>query len=1354
LNVTEGRPEPLGVTPDASGANVAVVSERAETIAICLFDEADHERATLTLPGRTGDVFHGHVEGLRPGMRYGLRAWGPWEPARGSRFNPAKLLVDPYATALDRPFISHPSLVDGDRARPEDTASLVPKGIVAEPAGSAPARPPFDWDHQVIYELHVRGFTRLHPAVPEPIRGTFAALGHPAIINHLKRLGVTTIELMPCAAWTDDRHLPALGLGNYWGYNPVALLVPDPRLAPGGWPEVRAAVSALQQAGFSVIVDIVLNHTGEGDELGPTLSLRGLDNALYYRLLPEDPSRFVNDAGTGNILALDRPQVVRLAMTAFRTWLEHSGIDGFRLDLATVLGRRDHGFDPAAPLLTAMQQDPLLASRVLIAEPWDIGYGGYQLGSFPAGWGEWNDRFRNTVRRFWRGDAGMLGELATRLAGSADIFAGRHRPLTRSINYVTAHDGFTLADLVSYEKKHNEANREHNRDGSDDNLSWNNGAEGETNDPAIIAARKRDMRALLATLLMARGTPMLPMGDEGGRTQHGNNNPYTQDNEISWLDWSALDDGQIDFTARLIALRRDCAALRGGRPLAGAPLDDSLIPDVTWHLADGSIPSPVDWQDGGHRTLMAVFYAQGCRAAVVLHAGREPTEIVPPPPRQSWRWCCALDSANPERGEPISGRLNAAPRSVLILVEQPAPASGIGRALPPDALDQLARAAGIAEYWWSVDGEQTFVSDETKRALLAAMRLPAGTPGELSDSLARIATRNAAPLPASFVAVEDEPVEIPVGFAARGRWLRLEYEDGQTVTIPVSHDTDRRTLLPAMPPGRHRVCLDGTPDAVCHLTIAPRCCYLPPELAAGHRRFGIATHLYTLRRPGDQGIGDFTSMAQFAQEAAEYGASVLGLNPLHALFPGDRGRASPYHPSDRRFLDPIYLDVAGLPGADAVPPDGFTVDYPAVWAAKRRALSSAFRSGGAEEPAFQAFLDAGGTALRNFARFEAIAEAQGSPHWQTWPEQLRHPGSAAVQHFAEGHTEAVRFSAWLQFQCERQLGAAAAASRLPLGLYRDLAVGSAPDGAEAWSRQDVLLTGVSVGAPPDPFSQEGQVWSLPPPDPLAMTEEGYAGFVELLAANMRHAGALRIDHVLGLRRLFLVPDGARAREGAYLSYPFEDLVGQLTLESQRARCLVVGEDLGTVPEGFSARTQAAGVLSYKVLWFQRSREGFEPPARWPTKAAACVSTHDLPTLAGWWEAADIAEQQSIGLMDPAAADKARKERQSDKRQLLDLLRAEELLTGEPDLDAPLPPEIAGAVHAMVATTPSLLALIQADDLAGETQAVNLPGTDRERPNWRRRLHLNVDALCRSPVAVAIRAAMERDPRAAERLPRS
>lgn len=1374
--VSTGSPEPLGVTADARGVNVAVFSAHATRIEFCLFDPAgDKEIARLALPARTGDVFHAHISGVPAGARYGLRAAGPWAPQEGHRFNPAKLLVDPYASRLDRPFTLDVALFDaranGAERDETDSAFALPKAIVmpAEAPLTMAARPPFRWDAQVLYELHVRGFTMRHEAIPPELRGTFAALAQPAALDHLVRLGVTTVELMPAMAWIDERHLPPLGLTNYWGYNPVLFGAPDPRLAPGGFDEIARTIAALHAAGIAVVLDVVLNHSGESDALGPTLSLRGLDNATYYRHAADDPSRLVNDAGTGNTLALERAPVLRLAMDALRRWAA-CGLDGFRFDLAATLGRRPEGFDPEAPFLAAMQQDPALRDLALIAEPWDIGPGGYQVGRFPPGWGEWNDRFRDTARHFWRGDGGVVGELATRLAGSSDIFAGRNRPLSRGINFVTAHDGFTLADLVAFAGKRNEANGEHNRDGTDNNVSWNHGVEGWTDDPAINAARRGDVRALLATLLVARGTPMLTMGDECGRSQAGNNNAYAQDNELTWLDWSKTDAELAAFTARLVKLRLAHRALRGQAPLTGRPPDGSGLADVDWRDPSGGT---VRWSDGATRALVVVFYAPEAdgeaadRVAVALNASDAAQAVILPEPRDGFVWRVAADTAQPAReaGDRLDETVEVAPRAVLILTED-ALATAPRRAAAPDRLEKLSAAAGIDAQWFAADGKAQQVGDDTKRALLAALGLPAGTHGEVNDSLARLSAKHFdRDIPfAAVLRQGTAPLLTLAGEAAQASRrldLTLFLEDGQEIDLPVRpEDGTRRSVerpdgrqavlralaLPELPPGRHVLRL-GKDE--CRLTVAPPACYLPPGLDGGGRLFGIGTHLYTLRRgEADQGIGDFTALGELGVRAAQAGARTVGLNPLHALFPDERERASPYSPSDRRFLDPIYIDVAAL-GADLAGFAGVSaaeaVDYSGVWAAKEAALKVAFAAfERAPDADFDRFVAEGDAALARFALFQAIAGAYPGTHWRDWPDGLSEAGSAAVEAFGRAHGEAFRFALWQQWVADRQLAGAAERARaagLSLGLYRDLAVGTAPDGAEAWSEADMLMPGVTIGAPPDPLGPEGQNWCLPPFDPLALQRDGYHRYAGLVRANMRHAGALRIDHVMGLRRLFLIPEGARGSEGAYLAMPFEALAAQVALESARAQCLVVGEDLGTVPFGMRDQLNDERMLSYRVLWFEQKAGVFTPPQDYPALAAACVSTHDLPTLAGWWEGVDLKERHALGLVDADAYAAGLLERATEREQLCEALLQEELITALPAAEAPLDDALLAAIHAFVSRTHAGLALAQLDDLAGETVAVNLPGTDRERPNWRRRLSLPLDAVMDSPRAKAALAAM-------------
>ena len=1371
--MSEGSPEPLGVSLTADGINVAVYSAHATGVELCLFDAAGAvETARILLPGRTGPVFHGYIAGVRAGARYGLRAHGRFAPAEGRRFNPNKLLVDPYALSLDRPFRLAPAMFGYPPGEAEgadgfdetDSAAVMPKAIVTEPsAAPAPVRPAIPWGETVIYELHVRGFTRAHPDIPESIRGTFAGLAHPAAIDHLRRLGVTTLELLPAAAWIDERHLGPLGLTNYWGYNPVCWLAPDPRLAPGGWAEVRAATDALAEAGIECVQDVVFNHTGEGDALGPTLSLRGLDNAGYYRLRPDDAALYVDDAGTGNTLALDRGPGLRLAMDALRAWRRLGGMAGFRFDLATVMGRRAEGFDPDAPLLAAIAQDPELRDLKLIAEPWDIGPGGYQLGRFPPAWGEWNDRFRDVARGFWRGDAVSPGALARRLAGSQDLLP--HRRPSRSVNFIVAHDGLTLADLTAYAAKHNLANGEAGRDGTDDNRSWNNGVEGPSADPAVRAARLGDQRALLASLVLARGTPMLAMGAELGHSQGGNNNAYAQDNAVSWLDWAAADPGLLAFTARLIAIRRDHPALRADRFLTGAPAEGQVYADVDWRKADGTALEPADWDDPQGETLvMALAEPDGARldrAVVAIHRGPDAAQIVLPEARDGFAWSLLADSADPAREGPVDAdRLAAAPRSVLVLAETAAP-RGPARGVDPQTLGRLAQAAGVALDWWSLDGARHPVSPDTQRALLAAMRLPAETSQQALQSLGQLAeAHDHRPLPFARVERAGQPIELALRFEAGApapaTWLTLTGEDGQVLRLRASDRAGAestaigrdgrivrslRVALPSLTAGRYQLTREDRPDAACRLTIAPPACFEPPALADGRRRFGLSAQLYSVVRRGDQGIGDFTTLGQLGVGAAAEGAAVLAINPLHALFNDQRERASPYYPSDRRFLDPIYLDLDRVPASGArtaaTSPSGAGIDYPAVWALKAAALEAAFAEAG-DPPGLTEFITAGGESLARFAAFQAIAETRPGEPWRGWPQALRDPAGAGVAAFAATHPARVRFHQYLQWLCDQQFAAAAAAAKgLDIGVCRDLAVGAAPDGAEAWASAALAADGVSIGAPPDQFSTDGQVWGLPPLDPLRLEADGYAHMAGLFAANMRHAGALRVDHVLGLARQFWVPQGASGADGAYVGFPLNDLLGQLALESHRARCLVIGEDLGTVPAGLRDALAGEAVLSYRVLPFETDAGVFRPAAAYPSLALACVSTHDLPPFAGWWDGVDIAERRTLGLGTATETEQAAAERLADKAALLRALAQAELI--DADLDAARTPaaQVIWAVHAFIAATPCRLAVAQVEDLAGERVAVNLPGTDRQRPNWRRRLAAPLDAVLADPAARAI-----------------
>ncbi|MBZ5759126.1 MULTISPECIES: glycogen debranching protein GlgX [Rhizobium] len=646
-----------GVVLTTDGAEFAVWSSRATLLELCIYDMAGAETARLPM-ARDGDVHRIAVPGLREGARYGYRAHGPYDPDNGLWFDPAKLLADPYARIFDRPFVYDSRLgIFG-----EDTAALMPKAVVTADIAARREAPRFA-PGGLIYEVAVKPFTILNTDVPEGRRGTVGALAHPAVIRHLKRIGVDAIELMPITAWIDERHLPPLGLTNGWGYNPVSFMALDPRLVPGGMTELRDTVAALHAEGIAVILDLVFNHTGESDREGSTLSLRGLDNLSFYRHVEGRPGELVNDTGTGNTVACDHPYIRQLIIDSLRHFVLQAGIDGFRFDLAPIIGRTAEGFQPHGETLSAMLADDVLADRVMIAEPWDIGPGGYQLGNFPAPFLEWNDRARDDTRRYWRGDQGMTGDLATLLAGSAPSFERDGRKQTRSVSFLAAHDGFTLMDLVSNTQKHNEANGENNRDGHSDNLSWNNGVEGETDDSEIITRRRTDVMAMLSTLFATRGSIMLTSGDEAGRSQRGNNNAYCQDNAITWVDWAAFDEELVSHTAFLADVRK--------RFVIFSQTDFLTDDDVAWLSLSAASMTVEQWQTPDLSTLTMVLNTvdrldrKPARLAVVINRTHaEQTFTLPVSGDHPWRLLSAGSEAE------VAGHISVPSRIVRFLVQR------------------------------------------------------------------------------------------------------------------------------------------------------------------------------------------------------------------------------------------------------------------------------------------------------------------------------------------------------------------------------------------------------------------------------------------------------------------------------------------------------------------------------------------------------------------------------------------------------------------------------------------------------------------------------------------------------------
>ncbi|GAB4079738.1 glycogen debranching protein GlgX [Modestobacter muralis] len=698
--VWPGSAYPLGATYDGTGTNFAIFSEVAEKVELCLFDEQGNEER-VRLPEMDAYVWHAFLPGIQPGQRYGFRVHGPHDPAQGQRCNPNKLLLDPYAKAIDGQIDWDESVFgyhfeDGSQ-NDDDSAAHMPKSVVVNPffdwGVDRPPRTPYN--KTVIYEAHVKGLTMTHPRVPEDLRGTYAGVAHPAIIEHLTDLGITAIELMPVHQFVQDDTLLQKGLRNYWGYNTIGFFAPHNEYAQATdgqqVQEFKGMVRALHEAGIEVILDVVYNHTAEGNHMGPTLSFRGIDNQAYYRLVEDDKQYYMDTTGTGNSLNVATPQSLQLIMDSLRYWVTEMHVDGFRFDLASSLARQFHEVDRLSAFFDLVHQDPIVSQVKLIAEPWDIGDGGYQVGNFPALWTEWNGKYRDTVRDFWRGEDATIGEFAARISGSADLYQGSGRRPVASINFVTAHDGFTLNDLVSYNEKHNEANGEGNNDGESHNRSWNGGVEGETDDPDILALRAQQRRNFIATLMLSQGVPMLLHGDELGRSQGGNNNGYCQDDEITWIDWEDIDEGLLEFTKLVTKLRNDHPTFRRRRFFHGRPVrreEGDPVQDIAWLTPAGEVMDDEDWDVGFAKSLAMYLNGHGIRETdergedlvddcfyLAFNAHHEPIDFTLPSSDYAEGWTVVVDSSELEEVEPVTVKagetLTLAPRATVVLQAAP-----------------------------------------------------------------------------------------------------------------------------------------------------------------------------------------------------------------------------------------------------------------------------------------------------------------------------------------------------------------------------------------------------------------------------------------------------------------------------------------------------------------------------------------------------------------------------------------------------------------------------------------------------------------------------------------------------------
>ncbi|MBF0153866.1 MAG: glycogen debranching protein GlgX [Magnetococcales bacterium] len=1463
LRVWPGQPFPLGATWDGKGVNFSLFSENAEKVELCLFDSSGmRETDRILLTEYTDQAWHCYLPDVRPGQLYGYRVYGPYAPESGHRFNHHKLLLDPYARSMQGTTRWNEALFGfrhGDPAEDlsfdvRDSAPFVPKCRVIDGAFSwgESCRPRTHWLDTVIYELHVRGMTKRHMEVPERMRGTFSGMTIPAVVRHLRNLGVTAVELLPVQAFFDEWHLVKKKLTNYWGYSPIGYFAPHPRFATPGLEveEFKTMVRVLHDAGIEVILDVVYNHTAEGNQMGPTLSFRGIDNATYYRLEPTRKRYFQNYSGCGNTLNLHHPRVLQMTMDSLRYWVEEMRVDGFRFDLAPTLARRGDGrFDGDAGFFKAASQDPVLSRVKLIAESWDLGQDGYQVGRFPPGWAEWNDRYRDGVRRFWKGDGGMVGDLASRLTGSSDSFKHGGRRPWASLNFITAHDGFTLRDLVSCNQKSNFDNLEENQDGTNNNYSWNHGEEGPSNDPAIRQLRLRQMRNFLATLFFSQGVPMMVAGDEFGRSQKCNNNAYCQDNEISWIDWGGIspEDRELEaFVRKVIALRQRHRVFRRNRYLTGSTIPGTEVRDVVWLRPDGQEMTRPDWENHANKTLgMLVSGVAGdCDRSpcgevqsddtclVIVNAdGADVTWTLPAIPAGE-EWLLQIDTS---QGDGSGGDQRHVARSdyllnarTLVLLER-VPCQGEATAAQPlsivsshggddlEQLNKLAEEAGLEPGYWTVFGEWRATPFQTMRSFLRAMGLPAENREQIVASRRQLAEEpwRRGLEPVVVVHGVGKPVSVTLVVRADHadqalEWVIIEETGTQHVgrctprDLPVvaermleGHGLQQRRLTlpatPALPLGYHRLEMQGAAlvggMAKMAVIIVPQRCYLPESLQGDARRrtWGFSPQLFALRSQRNWGIGDFTDLRNLVEVTARKGGGIIGLNPLHALFPHHPDRYSPYSPNSRSFLNPIYIDPEAVPEMEQAPAvrkllekaatkaeinrlrKTDMVDYVGVAKIKWQVLRDLYavfrkhhlddgKDGVSERGrAFRHFQAERGDALRHLALFNVLDDhfargEKGVHTWTQWPIPYRRPDSPEVMRFALEKRELVEYYQYLYWLADAQLAAAnaqAGTRGMAVGLYADIALGVEVNGAEFWANQDKFLGSARIGAPPDEFNPKGQDWGLPPYNPRMARIEGYQTFATTLRATMQRAGAVRLDHVMSLTRLFWVPEGGTAADGGYVRYPFEDLLGIVNLESQRNQCLVIGEALGTVPDGFRERLGEAGILAYRLFYFERDGQGgFLDPAAYNDLSLVAVTTHDLPTFAGFWEGVDLEEKQRLEIFPTQAlADRVRAERAVDRQRLLEALTKRKLERPTAPAEGVLPPwspELTRAVYQFMAKTPGKLLMVQMEDLIGQRHQVNMPGTVTEHPNWQRKLSVDLESLVDDPHFLAMVAMLAKE----------
>ena len=1188
--LTNGKPYPLGPTVQIGGVNFAVFSAHASAVYVCLFsDDGKTQTDQIALPARTGDIWHGFIDGLKDGQLYGLRADGPYTPNDGHRFNVNKLLIDPYAKNLFGDFIQHDSIYGYDINSPdkdlsfstEDSATYVPKSIVGEPKFDWGEYTKLDtaWTDTIIYEAHVKGLTQQREDIAPAARGTLTGLADPKIISHLTKLGVTAIELLPLQSFFTEPRLTQMGLTNYWGYNPINYFAPhNPYLGPKGQDAIQTAVKTLHEAGIEVILDVVYNHTGESWELGPTLSYRGLDNKSYYSL-QNDQRYYVNHTGTGNTLNMSCPEVLDLTLESLRYWVQTMHIDGFRFDLAPTLARDPHDFKATAPFLEAVKADPILSKIKLIAEPWDIGPGGYVLGQFPHGWVEWNDRYRDDIRSFWRGDAHAHQAAAGRLLGSADIFDHGGRNSFSSVNLITAHDGFNLHDTVSYNHKHNHANGEDNRDGHGHNLSDNMGAEGPTDDPHIIAARRQRKKNMLATLLLSQGTPMILAGDEFGHTQRGNNNAYCQDSEISWLNWAAKDDALLGFTQDIIALRKEYPHFTQSCFLHGEITPPSASPNADWIRPDGHTLHPGDWENAQLSCFALALSMQGQDTLLIVFNRGDTRDFNFGPHNVT----CLLSSGATEY-------ISSIPAHSVGVYKVDGSYLSHGR-LNAHA-NKLADENGIIDSFRDITGRINHTPIETKLLLLEAMNVDIAAPKP--PTLTPLKQPNSQPVfGAQQLRAQGGVWGVTAalyGLRSNRNWGMGDFEDLAVLCeMLAKQGADFLGINPvhALFPSAPHLYSPYSPSSRRYLNvmfIAPdKCEDLPPD---------FVVDLDTLQA------------SEYVDYALVYAAKMEAFEACFARFtrlPVDHNRRKSFDTFLKGEGDALMHHALFDTLFESLPADSQNYDGWKNFDGKYDRP---------ESESCQAF------AKSNAPRIEFYAYLQWLAHTQLQRAQSR-----------------------------------AKAAGMSIGVYLDFAVGVVSGGSESWANQAVFAKGVSLGAPGDAANPDGQMWNLLPFKPQTLVENNYEPYRGALSRAMSLGGAVRIDHILGHLRSFWIPQKGQGGYVRYPFDGLMEMIAQESNTHEcfvfGEDLGTVPDNFRADMRAYELMGCNIALIE------RDSDGQITPRDNMRELSVTAFSNHDFPTLAGFWIGEDFAWRERLAIGDDPDTLRWEKDRRgADKAEFL------------------------------------------------------------------------------------------------------